>query len=134
MRSPVAYLDSSAIVKLVAFEAETPKLKAYIDQRQRLVSSALARAETHRALWRVAGSRTDRARTDDVLARIALVRVDESVLDLAASLPPSELRTLDAIHLATALSFGPDLAELVTYDLRLASAALAAGLDVVSPR
>jgi len=134
LSSRVVYLDSSAIIKLVAPEAETPGLLAYLAERPRLVSSALARVETHRAIRRAGGSRSDRRRAEEVLARIALVRIDESILQQAADLPPAALRTLDALHLATALSVGPDLAELVTYDRRLADAAVAAGLDVVTPQ
>ena len=134
MSSRVVYLDSSAIIKLIAPEAETPGLLAYLAERPRLVSSALSRVETHRAIRRAGGTRSDRRRAEEVLARIALVRIDESILQQAGDLPPAELRTLDAVHLATALSVGPDLAELVTYDRRLADAAVAAGLKVVTPR
>ena len=64
---------------------------------------------------------------------VALVPVDDAILDAAASLEPRELRTLDALHLATALSLGDDLGAMLVYDVRLASAAQHAGLTVVAP-
>jgi predicted nucleic acid-binding protein len=68
-----------------------------------------------------------------VLAFIAVVPIDESVRALAGKLHPPELRTLDAVHVATALSLGPDLEAVVTYDARLTAAAKANGLTVLSP-
>lgn len=67
------------------------------------------------------------------LSDIALVPMDDTVLAIARRLDPSELRSLDAIHLATALSIGSDLGALFSYDDRLAAAALAAGLRVLAP-
>jgi predicted nucleic acid-binding protein len=72
-------------------------------------------------------------RGQDVLARVELVRVNDRVLGTAGSLLPSELRTLDAIHLATAQELGSDVARVVTYDERMASAAEALGWPVASP-
>ena len=59
--------------------------------------------------------------------------MDDTVLAIARRLDPSELRSLDAIHLATALSIGGDLGALFSYDDRLAAAATAAGLRVLAP-
>ena len=72
-------------------------------------------------------------RAQAVLARIALIPVDEPVLRTAAMLEPLRLRSLDAIHLATALTLGDDLGEFGTYDGRLADAAMGLGLFVASP-
>jgi hypothetical protein len=94
------------------------------------VTSALAVTEVIRA---VARSGTRAVRAEAVLDGIALIPIDEGILRAAASLAPRDLRTLDAIHLASALSFGRDLAALVTYDQRLAEAATGAGIDVRSP-
>lgn len=69
-----------------------------------------------------------------VLARIDLVRVNDRVLDATGTLLPVHVRSLDAIHLATAQQLGADLARIVTYDERMAIAARALGLSVVSPR
>ncbi len=67
------------------------------------------------------------------LADLALLPLDPAVLAVARRLDPPELRSLDAIHLATALSIGPDLGAVFSYDDRLIAAALAAGLTVLSP-
>jgi predicted nucleic acid-binding protein len=68
-----------------------------------------------------------------VLARVDLVRVNDRVLNLASTLLPLELRSLDAIHLATASLLGADLGEIVTYDERMAAAAQSMGFRVSSP-
>ena len=72
-------------------------------------------------------------RAQDVLDRIELVRVNDRVLMAAGTVLPPDVRSLDAIHLATASLLGPNLRELVTYDVRLAAAARANGLKVASP-
>jgi hypothetical protein len=68
-----------------------------------------------------------------VLSRIALVDLDEPVVQVAAALEPAELRTLDAIHLATAISLGRDLGALCAYDARLGSAAVSRAIEVLAP-
>ena len=73
-------------------------------------------------------------RGPDVLARLELIRVSDRMLTVAGSLLPAELRTLDAIHLATAQQLGGDLARIVTYDERMGAAAQAAGCPIAAPR
>ena len=73
------------------------------------------------------------ARAETVLERIALVHIDEQILRSASRQAPTGLRTLDAIHLATVLSLADDVDALITYDTRLADAAMNAGLEVRSP-
>lgn len=97
------------------------------------VSSVLARVEVLRAVRRGGGRNAPLERAEEVLDRIALVRLDEGVVESATRLPPVELRALDAIHLATALSIQPPVAAVVTYDDRLVAAAAAAGLEVRTP-
>jgi len=126
----VLYLDSSAIVKLVAREPETPALVEAVRADPAVVSSALAWTEVVRAVRRARGRV---ARAQQVLDGIALVPIDEGTLRAAGDLAPAGLRTLDAIHLATALSLGEDVTGLVTYDERLAEAAAAVGIDVIAP-
>jgi len=126
----VLYLDSSAIVKLVAREPETPALVEAVRADPAVVSSALAWTEVVRAVRRARGRV---ARAQQVLDGIALVPLDEGTLRAAGDLAPAGLRTLDAIHLATALSLGEDVTGLVTYDERLAEAAAAVGIDVIAP-
>ena len=126
----VLYLDASAIVKLVRREPETLALIEEVRRDPELVSSDLSWTEVVRAVLRVRG---DTARAEAILSDIALVPVDGGILRAAATLTPSTLRTLDAIHLATALSFGADLGQLVTYDGRLAGAASGAGVASSAP-
>lgn len=127
-----SYLDSSAIVKLVVAEEESSALRAYLKRRRPLVSSAVARTEVGRALLPLGVGAVHRG--EDVLARVDLVRVTDRVLDAAARLLPVELRSLDAIHLATAQQLGGSLARVVTYDGRMAAAAAAMGWKVVVPK
>jgi predicted nucleic acid-binding protein len=126
----VLYLDSSAIAKLVVSEPETSQLVDVVRADPEVISSALAWTEVVRAVRR-AGGRAARAKT--VLEGIALVPIDDGIIREAADLAPPTIRTLDAIHLATAISVGEELASIVTYDLRLAEAASAAGLQVLRP-
>jgi uncharacterized protein len=128
------YLDSSAIVKLVVPELETSALVDILRRDPQIVSSVLARVEIIRAVQRARARRALVDRAESILSRMALVRLEESVVATASMLRPLELRTLDAIHVATALSLAPALAGLLTYDARLASAARAAGLTVDVPR
>lgn len=129
----LAYLDSSALVKLVVREEGTDALRAWLSSRPGAVSSSIAVTEVRRAVGRVSARRSlsDRARL--VLDGVALLAVDVSVLETAAGLKPPELRTLDAIHVASALSLGADLLAFVTYDDRQGVAARRAGLPVVKP-
>lgn len=128
------YLDSSAIVKLIVPEPETPALVETLRSDSETASSVLARVEVLRAVRRVGARRAVADRAESILHRMALVRLEEGVVTAASTLSPLELRTLDAIHLATALSLGSSIAGLITYDERLASAARAAGLTVQGPR
>ncbi len=129
----MVYLDSSAIVKLVVTEPESQALRHYLAVRENRVSSALARVEVLRAMRRSYGAAPPTLhRAEHVLEGIALVTVDEPVLLHAARLQPDPLRSLDAIHLATALSLD-DIEVLVTYDQRLQGATATAGLKVAAP-
>jgi len=130
----LVYLDSSAIVKLVVREPESPALFDWLATRPERISSAVARVEVLRALRRAGSARAaGRRRALEVLDCIALLPVDRPILDAAGELGPPELRSLDAIHLATALAVGTDLAGLVTYDERLATAAARSRIDVWAP-
>lgn len=130
--SGYAYLDASAIVKLVVREQETAALERDAAARDGLLASRLGAAEVMRAVRR-APARRLRQQVDDVLASFVLLDVTTPILDNAGSVTPAELRTLDAIHLATALSLDlPDL-DFITYDGRIARAAAAHGLRVIQP-
>ena len=128
---PVTYLDSSAIVKLAVEEPESAALRRHLRRRRPLVSSALARTEVLRALL-PAGERAVAAGRA-VLADLDLARLNDRVLSDAAVLEPMELRTLDAIHLATAQRFGAELGQLVTYDERMIAAGRGMGIRTATP-
>lgn len=127
------YLDSSAIVKLVAPEPETAGLVETLRSDPDAISSALAQVEVTRAVMRAGATRERASRAAAVLERITLVPIEAGILGRAAELQPPDLRTLDAIHLATALLLRPDISGLITYDGRLAGAAAAAGIAVLTP-
>lgn len=95
------------------------------------VSSALLAVEAIRACGRYGQSHADAAR--EYLAGLSLLPLGEAVLDEAASIDPAELRSLDALHLATALSICDEIGVFVTYDKRLADAAAGRGLKVAQP-
>jgi predicted nucleic acid-binding protein len=118
-------------VKLAAREPESAALRRYLARRRPLVSSALARTEVMRALLPLGSEAARRGR--EVLARVELLRVNDRILDAAGDMVPSDLRSLDAIHLASAEALGSDLRGFVTYDERLANAAAGRGLRVVRP-
>lgn len=127
----ITYLDSSAIVKLAVAEPESAALRRHVRRRRPLLSSALARTEVLRALLPAGAAAIASGRA--VLAGIELARVNDRVLAAAATLEPAELRTLDAIHLATAQRFGPELGQLVTYDERILAAAAVLGIRTAAP-
>jgi predicted nucleic acid-binding protein len=128
------YLDASALVKLVQLEAESAALRGYLDAypAERRVTSVLSRTEVVRAVWAGGPPAVRHALT--VVERTEQVAMTHTVLDQAATLLPGiRLRTLDAIHLASALALGSELRTLVTYDVRLVAAAAALGLGSSSP-
>jgi hypothetical protein len=128
----LTYVDSSAIVKLAVAEPESRALRRHLARRQPLVSSALARTEVARALMPSGDGAV--ARGEDVLRRIQLLRVNDRVLREAGRMEPADLRSLDAIHLASAQLIGSSIRQIVTYDERMAAAAEASGWTVAAPR
>lgn len=125
-----AYLDSSAIVKLVADERESPALRDALLQFASRVSCSLARVEVIRAV-RGKGEPAIRV-ARGVLEGVELIELDGELLDLAAELD-APLRPLDAIHVAAAMELGDGLEALVTYDAAMQRGAAALGLPVLSP-
>jgi predicted nucleic acid-binding protein len=132
MSGRAAYIDTSAFVKLIVAEPESAALRTRLRRWPDRVSATLLRTETLRALRR-SGNDHLIGQARRMFAALTLVRLDEPLLDRAGDLGPTELRSLDAIHLAAALSIGPDLAIVITYDHRLRDAALLQGIDVDSP-
>ncbi len=125
------YADTSALAKLVLTEPESSALLAYLDGRGGVVTSALVTTELIRAVRRLEPDLEPRAHA--LIAGLVRIEVDREVLTAAATLSPSEMRSLDAIHLATALALSDEVEALITYDSRMAAAALAAGMRVEAP-
>lgn len=124
------YVDSSALAKLVLDEQESLAFRDYVGGRA-MASSSLARTEVLRAVGRADPSRLRKATS--LFAQVELLALRDSILDHAARLDPPTLRSLDAIHLASALVLGDELEAFVAYDDRLLAAASALGMPVASP-
>jgi hypothetical protein len=128
----VIYLDSSALLKLLVQEAESEALSGWLSAGAGApVSSVLARLEVIRAVRRLDASAV--ASAQSLMAQVDLVPLTPELINEAAFVGEPHLRSLDAIHLATALSLRADLTAFVAYDKRLISAAEAAGLLVDRP-
>jgi predicted nucleic acid-binding protein len=128
------YLDSSALVKLVQREAESSALRRYLRRHRedRRVTSSLARVEVVRAV--AGGGPNAIAHARRQLARVDQVAMDRELLDAAATLAPGErLRSLDAMHLASAHALTSDLRAVVTYDERMAISGRALGMVIEAP-
>ena len=127
------YFDSSALVKLIFEEAESAALAEWVTRRPDLpkISSNMSAVELLRTCRRVDEGAVGNASV--LLGGIDLLPVDRAIVERAASLVPTELQSIDAIHLASALSVKTDLTAMVAYDSRLCSAAAECGIEVVSP-
>lgn len=122
-------------MKLVAHEAETESLIEWLRERPIRVTSILSQVEVLRAVRRVAKATEDAGltrRASDVLASVAITGLTPGIADRAAMADPPSMRSLDAVHLATAVLAAP-LEAFVAYDDRLAEAARAAGMTVAQP-
>jgi predicted nucleic acid-binding protein len=134
MTSPFLYLDTSALVKLILPEAESEALAEFLSDWDDPVSSTLAVIEIHRATRRATLNEAVHRRAAEVIEGIHLLEIDDGILASASSLPPVTLRSLDAIHLASALALEPDLGALVSYDIRLTEAAERQEIETHAPR
>jgi len=132
LASGLVYCDASALVKLVRREAESAALSSFLRGMQS-ASSTLAHVEVLRAIGRSQDAPGGLARARKLLATVLFVPLSDDILDRAGLLTPLELRTLDAIHLASALSMASELDVVVAYDRRLARAARDFGLQVIAP-
>jgi uncharacterized protein len=132
MNEAIVYLDSSALLKLIFNEPESDALTDFLRGWPTRVSSALARIEVSRIAARVQDSVVQRE-ARRVLRAVHMIRVDDDIVLRAATMGPPALRSLDAIHLATAELLGSDLAGIVAYDRRLARAAGEHGMTVWAP-
>lgn len=125
-----AYVDASALVKLVLDEPDALPMRHWYVEAERIATSHVGEIETRRAIARKIGGA---GWADGFLRSVVIVQLDERIGRIASTLSPPGLRTLDAIHLATALALIDEIEAFVTYDDRLADAARAAGLPVVRP-
>jgi predicted nucleic acid-binding protein len=127
------YLDSCAVVKLLQDEQYSAELHVYVSHvRERPISSRLTRIEVSRTLRRTSCAEEVRTRANQLLDRLAILPIEPCV-NPAAELPHRHLRSLDALHLATALGLGRALSQFVTYDRQLGKAAEEVGLPVLAP-
>ncbi len=124
------YLDTSAIAKLVRPEAETRALRRWLSSKAWIVSD-LHRTELRRAARRAGGRAL--ARAERLLGESDVLRIDAEVFDRAGRIDPDEMRSLDALHLAAAMTLGADLAGIAAYDKQLLHAASRAGIATASP-
>jgi uncharacterized protein len=127
------YADTSAVIKLLAEESHSKAFAAFYDAHAEAewVSSALLRIEVTRAVARAMPALLPDAR--DLLLAFSCIAIDDDIVEGAMNEPDRGLRSLDAIHLATARILAPELDALITYDDRLASAAIDAGLVTLAP-
>jgi uncharacterized protein len=127
------YLDSAAVVKLAHAEPESPALRGWLDERAETgwISSVLTEIESFRALARYAPGAV--SRLPAVLDQIDMIDLISGIRILARTVEPATVRSMDAIHLGTALHSRRGLTSFVTYDKRLLDAAQAAGLPIDSP-
>jgi predicted nucleic acid-binding protein len=126
------YLDASAIVKLIVDEAESAALVALLDADARYVTSRLATVEVMRAATRHGGVNVGRVLA--VLDALDMIELDEDVATRAGAIAPTDLRALDAIHLASAIGIRRELTSFIAYDERLVAAVRVHALPVASPR
>lgn len=119
-------------MKLVVPEPETAALTTFLSEREGRVTSRISAVEVGRAVRRAAFASLAQ-RANGVLSSIAFIELSAEIARLAGELDPPTLRSLDAVHVASALSLGADAGPFVAYDIRLVEAALAAGLEVTAP-
>jgi predicted nucleic acid-binding protein len=125
-----AYLDATAIAKLLRREPESQALIEFLEDPMEATTSAISEVEVARALRRSGIPVPDVA---DALCSFVVVALDAGICQRAASLEARDLGPLEAVHLATAMAVGTSGLQLVTYDRRLGEAARARGLMVTSP-
>ena len=128
------YADTSAVIKLLVEESHSKAFAAFYDEHSdtEWVSSALLKIEVTRAVTRAMPALLPDAR--DLLLAFSVVAIDDEIVETAMNEPDRGLRSLDAIHVATARVLREDLAAIVSYDDRLLKAASEAGMNTASPR
>ena len=127
----IFYWDSSALGKFIVRETESRSLSAF--RRQHSGASHATSLSTRVEVGRIAGRTGDLGPVAEVLSGLMEIPLTPEIVARATALQPATLRSLDAIHLASALALGDALEAVVTYDSRLRAATELAGLRVVSP-
>lgn len=129
MAQPLVYVDTSAAASLLKTEAQSLALKEWlVNSKSPLSSSALLETELRRVAMRTGASQ---ARATAILTRIAQVQMDQPILRSAGQLSGPFLRSLDAIHIQTAMTIGARA--VLTYDKRMMEAAEYFGIEVLAP-
>jgi uncharacterized protein len=124
------YIDSSAIIKLIRLEKESAALIKKLPSG--LIASRISRIEVTRTIIRYEPDLLDA--TYDVLADIQMVPVEDAIITIAENLPQFiDLRSLDSLHIASALSIKNVLEGVITYDKEMVKAAVALGFKTLSP-
>lgn len=126
----VAYVDASALTKLVLDEPDSVALRRWYVETDQVLCSRIGIVETRRAVGR---QPHDTAHLDVIIRSVEVVEFDVDIARQAATIGPVSLRTLDAIHLASAVRLGAAIDAFVTYDDHLAEAARSVGLSVIRP-
>lgn len=124
------YLDTSAFLKLVVAEKESPAMQEWLVRNHPMWSSQLLRSEALRAGARLG---IDEESVEHALGTVSLILPATSTFWTAGKLAPPTFRTLDSLHLATALELGDELDGIVTYDARMTDAARALSIRTVAP-
>lgn len=132
MPGSLLYLDASALVKLVVAEPESAALLKFVGEWPNRITSRISAVEVIRAIRRE-GTPEIVERVVGLLDAVAFVELGPDIAELAGRLDPPALRSLDSVHLASALSVGTDAGPFVTYDVRLRDAAVQMGLEVEAP-
>ena len=130
MAGSLAYVDTSAYLKLVFAEEESEAFELVVSEWPDLVSSELLEVEMHRAFYRAG---LPAPQCSELLEAVNLVELSEPIRSQSLRIAQPQLRAGDAIHLATAASLGPELGVLFAYDKRMLEGALLEGLPAWAP-
>lgn len=138
LRSGILYVDTSALLKLLVREAESEAVEVELLQWDKLATSIVKEVELPRAVARAREERPDAVIDGSVvlqgvLASAAIVPLDTDIVAKACDVSPVHVGTLDAIHIASALSLGDALAAVATYDHRMQEALAKLKVEVLAP-
>lgn len=138
-RAGILYVDTSALLKLLVREVESDAIERELVRWPSLATSLVTEVELPRAIARARADRPDAVVggsliLQGVLASATIIELDGEIVAAARDVSPVHVGALDAIHIASALSLGRELAGVATYDNRMAGALIRAGIGVLAPR